>query len=396
MVSNSKINSIDDNSRIMLNVLCNQQIGLNIVHFNVRSLNNIKMDYVRYVFTSSAVDVICVSETWFPLDVSDVHFNINNYKIIRKDRVGKKGGGVAIYCKTHINMKLVGESDNGGVEYLLVELSDRVKKCLVSCVYNPNKFVSISPLFDKLSNIAVDYENIILCGDFNINLLAGDSFCSSLLDNVASLGLSAVNISMPTRYCHNSSPSLLDYFIVSDRSSVLKFDQISFVSDHDLIFCSLDINFNGVREEKLYVYRDFRSIDLDALYRELDNVNWYDCWYFESVNEKLEHLNNKLLSAYNTYVPLRYKKTTTCHWFNGKVREAIKSRTKAYRTWKRNRTTASWDAFRVARNKATLVQAKDRTECMLDVESLNDVFLCSALYVTIRPKSYVNYVFERT
>lgn len=57
------------------------------------------MDYIRFVFESSAVDVICVTETWFSYDLDDSHFNINNYRLIRNDRTHKKGGGVAIFAK---------------------------------------------------------------------------------------------------------------------------------------------------------------------------------------------------------------------------------------------------------------------------------------------------------
>lgn len=100
VVPSSKTANIDNCSRAMVNIMCGQQTGLNIVHFNARSLNSEKMDIVRNTFELSPVDVICVSETWFRYNVSSVHYDINDYKLFRSDRVDRKGGGVAIYCKS--------------------------------------------------------------------------------------------------------------------------------------------------------------------------------------------------------------------------------------------------------------------------------------------------------
>lgn len=97
-VNNSESTSVDDCSLAMLNVLCRRQSGLNIVHFNARSLNPEKMDVVRNTFEFSSVDIICVSETWFKTDISDSHYDI---KIINFSDLTdmEKGWGVAIYCK---------------------------------------------------------------------------------------------------------------------------------------------------------------------------------------------------------------------------------------------------------------------------------------------------------
>lgn len=82
----------------------------------------------------------------------------------------------------------------------------------------------------------IDYEFYVICGDFNVNLLLNDSYAVKLREHVSTSGLAVVNKLLPTRFSNNSNPSLLDYFITSSLNHVLKFDQIGFVSDHDLIF----------------------------------------------------------------------------------------------------------------------------------------------------------------
>lgn len=48
------------------------------------------MDVVRGTFELSSVDIICVSETWFRHDISDTHYEIKNYSLLRTDRIDKK------------------------------------------------------------------------------------------------------------------------------------------------------------------------------------------------------------------------------------------------------------------------------------------------------------------
>ena len=96
----------------MVRVLARQIVGLSIVHLNAQSLNN-KNDEFKYLFVSAGIDVICVSETWFPLDVPNSVFNLQGFKLFRSDRrilvngieAKARGGGVAIYFRNGIQCK---------------------------------------------------------------------------------------------------------------------------------------------------------------------------------------------------------------------------------------------------------------------------------------------------
>lgn len=263
-----------------------------------------------------------------------------------------------------MNTKLISQSIDGNAEYLLVELSNSVCKVLLSCVYNPNKCCRVCDYFNVLSPLAVDYENIIVCGDFNVNLLSQDSYSSRLRDVVATVGLSFVNTSIPTRYGNNCCPSLLDYFIVSDPQSVLKFDQLSFISDHDLIFCSFDLNLNSDRTNLVnsHISFDYRFLNVDNLLNDLSHINWSMCWGLCTVNEKLAFLNDNVLSALRAHVPLRTfeNRSSSCPWFNSAVQTMIRKRNKAYSRWKKNRSDANWSAFKAVRNEATSVIKREK------------------------------------
>lgn len=97
----------------MIRVLAKQRTGLNTVHINAQSLNN-KLDKFRHLFVAAVIDIICVSETWFPLDVQNSVYNIQHFKVFRSDRkflvnntaTTAKGGGVAFYIRNDIPCRI--------------------------------------------------------------------------------------------------------------------------------------------------------------------------------------------------------------------------------------------------------------------------------------------------
>lgn len=131
---------------------------------------------------------------------------------------------------------------------------------------------------------AVDYDFYFICVDFNTNFLNRDSFSDALCDVVCSVGLQIVKERLPTRF----SPSLL--FLVSDFGLCFLYDQISFVSDHYLIFCTKGINLNKVETSIFINYRNYNSIDYSALYSELSSIGWTSFWHQPSVDSKLKTL----------------------------------------------------------------------------------------------------------
>lgn len=272
--------SSNEKQSCLLNILCKQHKGFNVVHFNARSLNGLKLDQVKYVFENSAVDVICVSETWFSNDVSCDFYKIKGYDLFSNNRVHKRGGGVAIYVKSSLKSNIVSKSDETEIEYLNVEIYD----------------------------------------------------------------------------------SLLDLFISSDTKRVLLFDQISFLSDHDLIFCSFDVYFEKNDESKTILYRDFKSIDMNGLVCDLLSGNYSSCWYEPTVDGKLIALMTVLHELYDKHVPIRSLRiqNTSCPWFTASIQHNIRERNKLHNAWKKNSTPHNWGVYTSARNHTNhiIIKAK--------------------------------------
>jgi len=74
----------------MIKTISSYKNGLKIVHLNAQSLLK-KIDELRFLFTQSNVDLICVSETWFVNDLCDLSIICEGFNVYRSDRTGHAG-----------------------------------------------------------------------------------------------------------------------------------------------------------------------------------------------------------------------------------------------------------------------------------------------------------------
>ena len=65
---------------------------------------------------------VAVTETWLHAGVYDaeVSHDFPGYSILRCDRVGRQGGGVAVYLRDDLTGEVLGSFDNGVCELLVV------------------------------------------------------------------------------------------------------------------------------------------------------------------------------------------------------------------------------------------------------------------------------------
>lgn len=170
--------SIAEIPRVVMNVALPDDL-INLCHLNAQSLcarQLGKLDEFKSCFVNSKLDIICVTETWLQDSISDSTVGVEGYTILRNDRNYSRGGGVCIYYKNGINCKQVAASeivsdsrDFNRTEYLFVEIFVNQIKFLLGIIYCPPGVDCSWVLEQKLSELSLNYENIILLGDFNTN-----------------------------------------------------------------------------------------------------------------------------------------------------------------------------------------------------------------------------------
>ena len=94
-----------------------------------------------------------------------------------------------------------------------------------------------------MKTISPAFEDIIICGDFNINLLRNDLLAEQFCDDVTACGLYIVN-KYPTQFSPNCNPALLDIMVCSNKSQVIHIEQLAIggISDHELLFYVHDMD----------------------------------------------------------------------------------------------------------------------------------------------------------
>ncbi|XP_059217457.1 uncharacterized protein LOC131994675 [Stomoxys calcitrans] len=233
------------------------------------------------------------------------------------------------------------------IEYLFLELlSDDKKRLLLGCVYRPNSSIDFEELIETIDIISIEYDNIIVAGDFNSNLLVE----RCLADSMQTLGLLPVNDSAPTHFTR-SNASLLDVFFVSHLSKISLYNQLDApaFSKHDLLFVTYHFEINPTVCTS--TYRDFKNIDWPLLHQSLDEVPWEEIFYMEGVDEQVSFLNHNLCSIYDTCVPVKviYTNRKQQPWFTPEIKHLISVRNLAYKRWKRYRLPTLYDTFKSAR-----------------------------------------------
>lgn len=347
MTSNSRNINSNDTTMNMVKVLCRQKRGLKICHINAQSLNN-KTDEFRFVFETSGVDVICVSETWLVSSTPDSLICPSGYRTFRADRL-RHAGGAAIFVKSNISCKLLETSrSDERVEYLFLEISSYGQKILVGCVYRPKRYISLDVFYSRLEEIAERYTEIIIAGDFNENIL-NETY---LTDHMQSIGLAATNLVNPTHFSSFSS-SLLDQFFVSNLNSVLLYDQLSApcFSKHDLIFLTYDFQIEP--NSQTYTYRDFNNINLGELEEQFNQISWNNIYLMTSSDEQSTFIEHNIATLYEQIVPIKTKFISPKNkpWFTPAIKHYIEERDMAYSRWKRFKTAILRVEFKDARRQ---------------------------------------------
>lgn len=201
------------------------------LHINLNGLKSRYDDLRNLLENEKNIISCCLSET--KLSNSDIssQFYISGYHFLRKDRQKVNiGGGVGMYVNSSFHYEEIECGiDTGKIELLMVKIISSYGKPMVVCtMYIPPDYIN-DQMFQKLqivlSFLSSQKYELLICGDFNVDLLTNSSDKIDILRSFNEIGLHQL-ISEPTRiatYSLNKSDS------VKSRQSVTLIDHI-FVS----------------------------------------------------------------------------------------------------------------------------------------------------------------------
>ena len=195
--------------------------GLKIMHQNIRGILS-NFDMLQEVFVlHKNIDIVTLSETHLSEDNLIDLCELDGYTFLYRNRVHRKGGGVAIYIKNNIAFQHKHDIENS-LECLWIEIFQKHSKSfLVVCYYCPRETSNYllqnfnDLLQEQLSSIIKENKEIIILGDFKVNF--NNSASNDFKSIINLIGLKHI-IKQSTRITHTSS-TFVD-LIMTNRPSI--------------------------------------------------------------------------------------------------------------------------------------------------------------------------------
>ena len=212
-----------------------------IGHLNARSLNK-NINELKAILEETDFDAVSISESWLRSRTPKDRFLIDGYKIFRNDRRNKREGGVCIYIREEYECKRIKIPNTPeSPETLWVEVMVNHKKIAIGTLYKaPNiPAKTFYDAYESLVYIFSRYEDPVLTGDFNVNMLNPDSAdFRNLNDSLIEPFDFKQIIKNPTRITEKTK-TLIDLLFVKDLNKVKTVGQcdVPGVSDHFLYTC---------------------------------------------------------------------------------------------------------------------------------------------------------------
>lgn len=361
-----------------------------LAHLNVRSVFT-KFDVFKAYLISESVDVFAVSETWLNEGDDPEEYGVDrlaevpDYKLVRADRQGR-GGGVGFYIRNSMPYKVMLSEVTLALEHLWVSIKIEGKNTAVGVLYRPpkaNLIQSLETLDNAVSFILPSSDDLILVGDFNVNLLETDSVGVKHFNHfIESYGLNQL-IDQPTRIT-NRSQTLLDILVVSNLSiaSNCRVTDSLGVSDHCVVSCTIR-SLKIPITPRFITYRDFKHFDTNAFEESLSYFNWDHIYTLTSVDEMLEFLNCNLLALFDIHAPIRIVRATKqrAPWLTDTIRDMIGLKEKALDRYRKSKTMANWNSFKDLRNYITGAIRREKRAYITHAVKLKD---SKSLWSTLR------------
>ena len=312
--------------------------NISFIHTNIRSLKRL-LDELDFHFNIIGLTETRINSSSENLDFnpSILHYNFEHMP----SRLS--AGGVGMYIDERFQYQTIERCSNEAFQALFVELHlPKNANIICGVLYrqhnSPERF---QEYFDStMEKLSATGKQIILMGDFNINLLHyhTNTLAQNFILSLQSLNLTPT-IDKPTRV-NNHSYSLIDNIFINNLGySICSGNIVSDLTDHFSQFCILNsfTNLDLHDQPKLKrLTRDFSNFSEANFLNELSQVDLMDIVCNKAdVNKSFSTFHNKLNKLLNKHAPLkpiskRSLKKQRKPWITKVIRRSIKIKNSLY------------------------------------------------------------------
>ena len=330
--------------------------GFKIGFLNVCSLLN-KLSDVPGILSNSKTPfhIFGFSETRFTgNNVSKDEITIPGYKPINRPIENKLNTGLLAYVHLSVSHKRIIKYDYLNIECIWIEIRLKgTKPILVGFVYrNPAERVEWYDRFDQMiEDISNEYTDIIILGDFNIDLLKPHEQWKRTFQphNLSQL------VQSPTRITFDTQ-TLIDHIYVTNPSNVTELSvPVYGLSDHFpvcLTWSKKGIRVPKCTHKEIYI-RSYKTFKTENFLSDLRSTDFLMLYQYIDPDMALTFWYNTFLTVFDKHVPLklrRVKSYTKPAWLNEEIEAAIKYRDELLAA------TGKDEKFKKQRNKITALK----------------------------------------
>ena len=329
-----------------------------VIHLNINSIRANGDCLLSFLSTLNLkFDIICLTETRLT-DLEQADSVFQNYKCYCSNRLNRGGGGAAVFILKNIKSEPMSELTVNlpHVEAVFAKVVLPNKLLIVSSIYRPpntNFHDFRAYIENNISSINRCETDLIICGDFNLDLLKineNNNDACTFYNDMNTLAL-VPTICKPTRLTDSSS-TLIDNIFASNLhnfcSGIFNID----ISDHLPVFIIYKSYLTNNRiSPKEISFRLINEATLNNFYERFGNE--IACFPVDGddIDVSIELLNEKILNCYNLCCPIKTKvisvKDQLKPWINSQIKENIKKRQNNYLLFRRNlMSKREYNAFR--------------------------------------------------
>ena len=248
--------------------------GLKCVSLNARSIMNKKSELNIMVNDS---DPHIIGESWANKDITDAELGLEGYVMFRKDRMGRRGGGVLLYVKDTIpayEIQLREEADCE--EAIWCKLVTGHKTVTMGVVYRCPNITKESN--EKIQNAIreVSKGDCIIMGDFNHGNIQWDTLESTGVEDQQFMCLIQDNFLIQHVLEPTRGGRVLDLVLSSQKEFVdnVKIQEPLGSSDHNQLHFNIKIKSDKTKVSRCK--RNFRKGNYKEMRTILEHIDWND------------------------------------------------------------------------------------------------------------------------
>ena len=294
--------------------------------------------------------IIGITESWANNDITDAELGLEGYEMFRKDRIGRRGGGLLLYIKETIaahEVQLQEEADCN--EAIWGKLVTRHTPVTIGVVYRSPNITKQNN--DQIHNAIseVSKGDCITMGDFNHGNIKWDTLQSTGIEDQTFLCLLQDNfltqhVLEPTR-----AARILDIVLSSQKEFVdnVVIQEPLGSSDHNQLHFNIKIKSDKPKVKQCR--RHFKKGNYKKMSKNLAHIEWNEKMKNKTATECWNILRGEIDSAIDGYVPMKKqgKRSKEKH-LSKEAFIKIRYKQNMWRVYKHTGNDTDYDAYKEA------------------------------------------------